>query len=96
MFTLRPQLILLIVLKEKCTSAHTKMLASTLLRSVVYVANYNSISFIHSFFCSPQVENRAPFDVSVITPTVRHKAGLLRTSDQPVAEASTYTEQHNV
>jgi hypothetical protein len=28
--------------------------------------------------------------------TIRHKVGLLWTSDQPVAEASTYTEQHNI
>jgi hypothetical protein len=26
----------------------------------------------------------------------RHTVGLLWTSDQPVAEASTYTEQHNI
>jgi hypothetical protein len=31
------------------------------------------------------------FGVSVITHTIRHTVGLLWTSDQPVAEASTYT-----
>jgi hypothetical protein len=28
--------------------------------------------------------------------TIRHTGGLLWTSDQPVAEASTYTGQHNI
>jgi hypothetical protein len=28
--------------------------------------------------------------------TIRHTVGLLWTSDQPVAEASTYTGQHNI
>jgi hypothetical protein len=36
------------------------------------------------------------FGVSAITRTLRHVVGLLWTSDQPVAEASTYTGQHNV
>jgi hypothetical protein len=31
-----------------------------------------------------------------ITHTIRHTVGLLWTRDQPVAEASTYTEQHNI
>jgi hypothetical protein len=38
------------------------------------------------------MEHRAPFGVSVITHTIR----LLWTRDQPVAEASTYTGQHNI
>jgi hypothetical protein len=33
--------------------------------------------------------------VSVITHTIRHTVGLLWTSDQPVAETSTCTGQHN-
>jgi hypothetical protein len=55
--------------------------------------------FIHSFIHFPlgfQLEHRAPFEVSVITHTIRHTVGLLLTSDQPVAEASTYTGQHNL
>jgi hypothetical protein len=28
--------------------------------------------------------------------TIRHTVGLLWTSDQPVAEVSTYTGQHNI
>jgi hypothetical protein len=51
---------------------------------------------IHSFFCSSQLDHRAPFGVSVITHTIIHKADLPYTSDQPVAEASTYTGQHNI
>jgi hypothetical protein len=50
----------------------------------------------HSFSCSPQLEHRAPFGVSVITHIIKQTVGLLWTSDQPVAEASTYTEQHNI
>jgi hypothetical protein len=34
--------------------------------------------------------------VFLITHTVRHTVGLLWTSDQPVAEASTYAGQHNI
>jgi hypothetical protein len=30
------------------------------------------------------------------THKIRHTVGLLWTSDQPVAEASTYTGQHNI
>jgi hypothetical protein len=54
------------------------------------------VRLINSFSCSPQLEHRAPFGVSVITHTIRHTVGLLWTSDQPVAEASTYTGQHNI
>jgi hypothetical protein len=42
------------------------------------------------------LEHKAPFRVSVITHTIRHTIGLLWTSDQPVAETSTYTGQHNM
>jgi hypothetical protein len=49
--------------------------------------------FIH-FPVVPKFDHRAPFGVSVITHT-RHTVGLLWTSDQPVAETSTYT-QHNI
>jgi hypothetical protein len=52
-------------------------------------------SFIH-FPLGSQLEHRATFGVSVITYTIRHKVGFLCTSDQPVAEACTYTGQHNV
>jgi hypothetical protein len=51
--------------------------------------------FIH-FPAVPNLENRAPCGVSVITHTIRHMVGLLWTSDQPVAETSTYTGQHNI
>jgi hypothetical protein len=50
----------------------------------------------HSFSCSSQLEHRAPFRVSVITHIFRHKVGLLWTNDQPVAEVSNYTGQHNI
>jgi hypothetical protein len=53
-------------------------------------------SIHHHFSCSSQLEQRAPFGVSVITHTIRHTVGLLWTSDQPVAETSTYTGQHNI
>jgi hypothetical protein len=60
-------------------------------------------SFIHSFIHSSihfslgsQLEHKAPFGVSVITHTFRLTVGLLWTSDQPVAETSTYTGQHNI
>jgi hypothetical protein len=54
-------------------------------------------SFIHSFiFCRSHLEHRPPFRVSVITRTIRHTVGLHWTSDQPVAETSTYTGQHNI
>jgi hypothetical protein len=52
-------------------------------------------SFIHFPFL-PNLEHRAPFGVSVITYTLRHTVGLLWTSDQPVAETSTCTGQHNI
>jgi hypothetical protein len=48
------------------------------------------------FPASSQLEYRAPFGVSVITPTIRHTVGLLWTSDQPVVEATAYTGQHNI
>jgi hypothetical protein len=54
-----------------------------------------NIVVIH-FPVVPDLEHRAPFGVSVITHTVRHTVGLLWTSDQPVAETSTYTGQHNI
>jgi hypothetical protein len=55
-----------------------------------------SSSIIHSFSCSSHLEHRALFGVSVITRILRHTVGLLWTSDQPVAEASTYTGQHDI
>jgi hypothetical protein len=50
----------------------------------------------HSFSCRSHLEQRASFGVSVITHILRHTVGLVWTSDQPVAEASTYTGQHNI
>jgi hypothetical protein len=41
------------------------------------------------------LEHRAPFGVSS-SYTIRHTVGLLWTSDEPVAETSTYTGQHNI
>jgi hypothetical protein len=52
--------------------------------------------FIHSFSCRSHLEHRPPFGVSVITRTIRHTVGLHWMSDQPVAETSTYTGQHNI
>jgi hypothetical protein len=51
--------------------------------------------FIH-FPVFPNLEHRATFGVSAITHTIRYMVGLLWTSDQPVAEASTYSGQHNI
>jgi hypothetical protein len=51
-------------------------------------------SFIHVPFV-PNLKHRAPFGVSVITHT-RHTVGRLWMSDQPIAETSTYTGQHNI
>jgi hypothetical protein len=42
------------------------------------------------------MEHRVAVGASAITHTIRHTVGLLWTSDQPVAEASTYTGQHNI
>jgi hypothetical protein len=42
------------------------------------------------------MEHRAPIGVSVITYTIRHTVRLLWTSDQPVADTSTYTGEHNI
>jgi hypothetical protein len=61
-----------------------------------FLKAYDSVhSFIH-FRVGSQLEHRAPFRVSVITHTIRHTVGLLWMSDHPVAEASTYTGQHNI
>jgi hypothetical protein len=43
-----------------------------------------------------QLEHKVPFGLSVITHTIRRTVGLLWTSDQPVAEASTYIGQPNI
>jgi hypothetical protein len=59
-----------------------------------YVYEHTMVTFIHSFIHFPvgcQPEHRAPFVVSAITHAIRHTVGLLWTSDQPIAEASTYT-----
>jgi hypothetical protein len=52
---------------------------------IISVYSENHHFFIH-FPLGSQLEHRAPFGVSVITHTIRHTAGLLWTSDQPVAE----------
>jgi hypothetical protein len=52
--------------------------------------HWNNLFIIH-FPVVSNLEHRDPFEVSVITHTVRRMVGLLWTSDQPVAEASTYT-----
>jgi hypothetical protein len=54
------------------------------------------ITFTHSLPCSSQLEHSASFRVSVITRIFSHTVGLLWTSDQPVAEACTYTGKHNI
>jgi hypothetical protein len=53
------------------------------------------IIIIHFPFV-PNLGHRAPFGVFVITHTIRHTVGLLWTSDQLVAETSTYTGQHKI
>jgi hypothetical protein len=55
-------------------------------------------SLIHSFTdaYSPGRTFGLPFRGVLITHTYRHTVGLLWTSDQPVAETSTYTGQHNI
>jgi hypothetical protein len=50
--------------------------------------------FIHFPFV-PNLEHRAPFR-GFCDHTYRRTAGLLWTSDLPVAETATYTEQHNI
>jgi hypothetical protein len=55
--------------------------------------------FIRSFFLflvGSQLEHRTPFEVSVISHTLRHAVGHLWSSNQPVAETSTYAGQHNI
>jgi multidrug efflux pump subunit AcrA (membrane-fusion protein) len=54
------------------------------------------ITVIIIFSCSSHLEHGAPFGVSVITHILRHTVGVLWTSDQSVAETSTYTGQLNV
>jgi hypothetical protein len=51
-------------------------------------------SFIHRAY-SPGWTFGFPFQGFFITHTYRHTVGLLWTSDQPVAETSTYTGHHN-
>jgi hypothetical protein len=55
-------------------------------------------SFIHLFTgaYSPGWTFSLPFRGFLITHRIRHTVGLFWTSDQPVAEASTYTGQHNI
>jgi hypothetical protein len=65
------------------------------LQYLSFLTSYND-AFIDSFSCHSQLEHRAPFEVSVITHTIRQMVGLLWTSDHPVAETSTYTGQHNI
>jgi hypothetical protein len=57
----------------------------------------NEISFLPSFLWrySPNRVLASTFEVSS-SHTIRQAAGLLWTSDQPVAKASTYPRQHNV
>jgi hypothetical protein len=59
-----------------------------------YIFSFYQI--IHSFLFRSQLEHRAPFGVSVITHAIGLTVGPLWTGDQPVAEASTYTGQHNI
>jgi hypothetical protein len=60
-------------------------------------SNPNYKALIHSFTgaYSPGRTFDLPFRGFLITHIQRHTVGLLWTSDQPVAEASTYTGQHN-
>jgi hypothetical protein len=53
-------------------------------------------TFIHPFPVGSELEHRAPFEVYVITHTIRHTVELPWTSDQPVAEACTFTGQQNI
>jgi hypothetical protein len=80
--------------KEPDKLRQSKRLAT---RSKCYIPT--SLTAVNLFINFPFVSNfehRAPFRVSVITLTIRHTVGLLWTSDQPVAETSTYTGQHNI
>jgi hypothetical protein len=56
-------------------------------------------SFVHSFIHSQALRVQDGTLASLFgfswSHTYRHTVGLLWTSDQPVAETSTYTEQHN-
>jgi hypothetical protein len=55
-----------------------------------------AVAACYMFFPVVPICNIGPlFGVSVITHT-RHTVGLLWTSDQSVAETSTYTGQHNI
>jgi hypothetical protein len=49
---------------------------------------------IHRLF-SPNLALASSFEVFYLH-TIRHTVGLLWTTDQPVAETSTYTRQHNI
>jgi hypothetical protein len=59
------------------------------------MSTFNFTENVH-FPIVPNLEHGAFFGVSVITHTIRHTVGLLWTGDQPVAEASTHTVQHNI
>jgi hypothetical protein len=53
--------------------------------------DYPSVQWLYS----PNQTLASSFEVSY-SHTIRHTVGLLWTSDQPVAETSTYTGQHNI
>jgi hypothetical protein len=60
------------------------------------VLQCDNINSLINFPVFSNLEHRAPFGVSVITHIFRYTVGLLWTSDQPDAEASTYTGQHSI
>jgi hypothetical protein len=69
-------------------------ISKVLTTTIIKVMSIRS-SLTH-FPVGSQLEHRALFGDSVISHTYRHTVGLLWTSDQPVAETSTYTGQRNI
>jgi hypothetical protein len=64
----------------------------------VKLLSHSSHRYHHAFTgaYSPGWTFDLPFRGFLITHIQRHTTGLLWTSDQPVAEVSTYTGQHNI
>jgi hypothetical protein len=68
----------------------------TITSCLYQAAAFGSKAYSSTGAYSPGWTFRLPFEVSVITHIKGHTVGLLWTSDQPVAETSTYTRQHNI
>jgi hypothetical protein len=89
---------LVLILRSSSPISNAHYLRSSSIESSHLIAGLltRRVPGFHAFSCSSQMEHRATFGVSAITHTIRHTVGLLLTSDQAIAETSTYTGQHNI